>query len=216
MATLLSVNIGRPKASAFTDSGVTGIDKRPSDVPVRLHDPGPGTGRSGAAGDAIGDPQSHGGTDQAVYAYSREDLDTWQAELGRPLTNGVFGENLTTLGLDVNGALVGERWQVGDTCVLEVTSPRIPCRTFAGWLEEQLWVKRFTERGAPGPYLRVITAGVVGAGDSITVIHRPDHDVTIEMMFRALTTEKTLQPQLAAAGDALPEFLRQRLLVSGA
>ena len=112
MATLLSVNIGRPKASAFTDSGVTGIDKRPSDVPVRLHDPGPGTGRSGAAGDAIGDPQSHGGTDQAVYAYSREDLDTWQAELGRPLTNGVFGENLTTLGLDVNGALVESagRW----------------------------------------------------------------------------------------------------------
>ena len=212
MATLLSVNVGRAAASRHTDTGVTGIDKRPSPQPVALHDPGPGTGRSGASGDAIGDPASHGGTDQAVYAYSREDLDHWQAELGRTLTNGVFGENLTTAGADVNGALVGERWQVGHACVLEVTSPRIPCRTFAGWLEEQRWVKRFTVRGAPGAYLRVITPGAVTAGDEITVVHRPDHDVTIAMMFRALTTDKALQAQLGAAGDALPEHLRRQLL----
>jgi MOSC domain-containing protein YiiM len=212
MATLLSVNVGRMSASRHADTGVTGIDKRPSSAPVVLRDPGPSTGISGAAGDAIGDPRSHGGTDQAVYAYGREDLDVWQAELGRPLTNGVFGENLTTAGLDVNGALVGERWQVGDTCVLEVTSPRIPCRTFAGWLEDQLWVKRFTQRGAPGAYLRVISPGSVSAGDAITVLHRPAHDVTITMMFRALTTDKALQPRLAAAGDALPEFLRRSLI----
>jgi MOSC domain-containing protein YiiM len=212
MATLLSVNIGRTAASRHTDTGVTGIDKRPSPEPVALRDPGPRTGLSGAAGDAIGDPRSHGGTDQAVYAYQREDLDVWQAELGRPLTNGVFGENLTTAGLDVNGALVGERWQVGGTCVLEVTSPRIPCRTFAGWLEDQLWVKRFTDRGAPGAYLRVVSPGSVSAGDPITVVHRPAHDVTITMMFRALTTDKALQPRLAVAGDALPEFLRTRLI----
>ena len=212
MATLLSVNVGRAATSRHTDTGVTGIDKRPSPQPVALHDPGPGTGRSGAAGDTIGDPASHGGTDQAVYAYAREDLDHWQAELGRTLTNGVFGENLTTAGVDVNGALVGERWQVGHACVLEVTSPRIPCRTFAGWLEEQRWVKRFTVRGAPGAYLRVITPGAVTAGDEITVVHRPDHDVTIAMMFRALTTDKALQAQLGAAGDALPEHLRRQLL----
>jgi MOSC domain-containing protein YiiM len=212
MATLLSVNVGRMSASRHTDTGVTGIDKRPSPEPVALRDPGPGTGISGAAGDAIGDPHFHGGTDQAVYAYEREDLDVWQAELGRPLGNGVFGENLTTAGLDVNGALVGERWQVGESCVLEVTSPRIPCRTFAGWLEDQLWVKRFTDRGAPGAYLRVISPGPVSAGDAITVLHRPAHDVTITMMFRALTTDKASQPRLAAAGDALPEFLRRRLI----
>jgi MOSC domain-containing protein YiiM len=212
MPTLLSVNTGRLASSRHTDSGVTGIDKRPSPGPVVLNDPGPGTGRSGAAGDAIGDPRSHGGTDQAVYAYAREDLDVWQTDLGRPLGNGVFGENLTTAGLDVNAALVGERWQVGADCVLEVTSPRIPCRTFAGWLEEQLWVKRFTQRGVPGAYLRVIAPGPVTAGDAISVVHRPAHDVTIAMMFRALTTDKALQPQLAAAGEALPEHLRRLLL----
>ncbi|MHB8488731.1 MAG: MOSC domain-containing protein [Candidatus Dormibacteria bacterium] len=212
MATLLSVNVGRTAASRHTDTGITGIDKRPSTAPVELHDPGPGTGLSGAAGDAIGDPRSHGGTDQAVYAYAREDLDHWQVELGRPLTNGVFGENLTTSRLDVNGALVGERWQIGDACILEVTSPRIPCRTFAGWLEERLWVRRFTEWGAPGAYLRVIVPGSVSAGNAITMLHRPAHGVTIAMMFRALTTDKMLLPQLAAAGDALPELLRRRLV----
>ncbi len=211
-AVLLSVNVGRAAASEHTDTGVTGIDKRPSTEAVEIRDPGAGTGLSGVAGDAIGDPRSHGGTDQAVYAHAREDLDIWQAELGRPLPGGVFGENLTTRGLDVSGALVGERWRIGEKCVLEVTSPRIPCRTFAGWLEEQLWVRRFTERGAPGAYLRVIVPGRVRGGDPITVIHRPSHDVTIAMMFRALTTEKVEEARLIAAGDALPERLRRRLL----
>ncbi len=212
MATLLSVNVGTTSPSQVNDTGVTGIDKRPSPGPVEIHDPGPATGRSGVSGDVIGDWRSHGGTDQAVYAFEREELDAWQAELGRPLGNGVFGENLTTAGLDIDGALIGERWQIGEACVLEVTSPRIPCRTFAAWLEDQMWVKRFTQRGAPGAYLRVITAGAVRAGDAITVVHRPAHEVTIEMMFRAMTTEKDLQPQLAVAGDALPELVRRRLI----
>jgi MOSC domain-containing protein YiiM len=210
MATVVSVNLGTAAASRYTDTGITGIDKRPSTEPVDIHDPGPRTGLSGLAGDEIGDPRSHGGTDQAVYAFAREDLDGWENDLGRPLPGGVFGENLTTRGLDISGALIGERWKVGDDCVLEVTSPRIPCRTFAGWLEERLWVRRFTERGAPGAYLRVIVPGQVRAGDEISVIHRPEHDVTIAMMFRAETTEKSLQPRLAAAGDALPEDLRLR------
>ena len=207
VATLISVNVGSARASRHTDTGITGIDKRPSAEPVDIHDPGPRTGLSGLAGDSIGDPRSHGGTDQAVYAYAREDLDAWEHELGRPLPGGVFGENLTTQGLDVSDARIGERWKVGAGCVLEVTSPRIPCRTFAGWLEEQLWVRRFTERGAPGAYLRVIEPGRVRAGDDITVVQRPAHDVSIAMMFRAMTTEKSLQPQLAVAGDSLPEGL---------
>ncbi len=212
MATLLSVNVGRATLTRHNDSGITGIDKRPSPEPVELRDPGRGTGVSGIRGDTIGDPGSHGGTDQAVYAFAREDLDEWQAELGRPLTNGVFGENLTTSGMDINAALVGERWRIGDECLLEAASPRVPCQTFATWLDEQRWVKRFTDRGAPGVYLRVIAPGRVRAGDEIAVVHRPSHEVSIRMMFRALTTEKALMPRLATAGDALPEFLRRRLL----
>ena len=203
---LLSLNVGRPKAVEYTDQadGVTGIDKRPVDGPVRVAAPGPkGTGASGVTGDAVCDLRHHGGDDQAVYAFAREDLDGWERELNRPLPSGSFGENLTTQGLDVSGALIGERWRIGGEVVLEVTSGRIPCRTFQGHLGESGWVKRFTQQGAPGAYLRVIEPGEIRAGDPIEVVHRPEHDVTVALEFRATTTERHLLPRLLAAGDAL-------------
>lgn len=139
---------------------MTGIDKRPVDGPVRVSAPGPkGIGGSGLAGDAVCKLEHHGGDDQAVYAMAREDMDEWERELGRTLADGAFGENLTTHGLDVSGALIGERWRVGPEVVLEITSGRIPCRTFQGHMDEKGWVKRFTQRGAPGAYLRVIVPG---------------------------------------------------------
>lgn len=208
---LLSVNVGQAQAVPYTDQpqGLTGIDKRPVDGPVRVAAPGPkGVGASGLAGDAVCDTRHHGGDDQAVYAFAREDLDDWERELGRTLRNGSFGENLTTEGLDVSGALIGERWLIGGAVLLEVTSGRIPCRTFQGHLGEPGWVKRFTQKGASGAYLRVIEPGEIRAGDSIEVVHRPDHGITAALEFRATTTERTLLPRLLAAGTALhPEAL---------
>ena len=208
---LLSVNLGRRKHVSYTDhpEGVTGIDKRPVEGPVRLAAPGPkGIGASGVAGDEVCSTRHHGGDDQAVYAVAREDLDDWERELGRSLANGGFGENLTTFGLDVSGALIGERWRIGSEVVLEVTSGRIPCATFQAHVGEKQWVKRFTAKAAPGAYLRVIEPGEVRAGDAIEVVHRPDHDVTVALQFRAVTTERKLLPRLLAAGQALhPESL---------
>jgi MOSC domain-containing protein YiiM len=133
---VLSVNVGKPRPNPCKGLSATGIDKRPVDAPVAVIAPGPkGTGEVGLEGDRAYDVKHHGGLDQAVYAYAREDLDRWETELGRPLTNGIFGENLTTAGLDVNGALIGERWRIGLDVVLEVSCPRIPCGTFQGWLE---------------------------------------------------------------------------------
>ncbi|MFD3979541.1 MOSC domain-containing protein [Streptomyces griseus] len=211
---LLTVNIGQPRPSDRTDGpgGVTGIDKRPVEGPVEVLDPGPrGSGGSGVAGDAVCDLRHHGGSDQAVYAFAREELDAWERELdGRKLPNGMFGENFTTLGLDVSGARIGERWRVGADLVLEVTSGRIPCRTFAHHLGERGWVRRFTQRAATGAYLRVIEPGAVRSGDPIEIVHRPDHEVTAALQFRAVTTERTLLPALLAAGEALhPEALRR-------
>jgi MOSC domain-containing protein YiiM len=215
MRQLLSVNVARPLAADYTDSPthLTGIDKRPVAGPVAVAAPGPeGVGGSGLAGDTVGDLRHHGGDHQAVYAYAREDLDEWARELGRELTDGVFGENLTTSGLDVNGALIGERWRIGADVVLEVNSSRIPCRTFAGWLGERGWVKTFTQRAAPGAYLRVVEGGEIRAGDPIRIEHRPDHDVTVSLQFRAVTTEPELLPRLLDAGEALhPEARRKAL-----
>jgi MOSC domain-containing protein YiiM len=203
---LLSVNLGIPRQVPYTSQpeGLTGIGKLPADGPVRVAAPGPkGVGASGLAGDAVCDTRHHGGDDQAVYAYAREDLDVWERELGRSLANGCFGENLTTDGLDVSGALIGERWRIGPEVVLEVTSGRIPCNTFQGHLGERGWVRRFTQKGATGAYLRVIEPGEIRAGDPVEIVHRPDHGVTAAMQFRAVTTERQLLPRLLAAGEAL-------------
>ncbi|MET8828438.1 MOSC domain-containing protein [Streptomyces sp. NPDC004610] len=203
---LLSVNVGRARAVPYTDhpEGVTGIDKRPVAGPVRVTAPGPkGTGGSGLAGDTICSLRHHGGDDQAVYAMAREDLDAWQGELGRGLADGAFGENLTTLGVEVSGALIGERWRVGAELLLEVTCGRVPCRTFQGHLGEERWVRRFTERAAPGAYLRVIEPGEIRAGDPVEIVHRPEHGVTVALEFRAKTTRRDLLPELGPARAAL-------------
>ncbi|MFE7132230.1 MOSC domain-containing protein [Streptomyces sp. NPDC057638] len=213
---LLTVNVGKPITVDYTqaEGGVTGIDKRPVDGPVWVSAPPPTTpeagGESGLAGDTIADHRFHGGTHQAVYAYAREQLDRWEEELGHPLGNGTFGENLTTVGLDVDGALIGERWRIGDQVVLEVSSGRIPCRTFAGWLGERGWMRRFTQRAASGAYLRVIEPGEIRAGDPVEIVHRPDHEVTVTLGFRAVTTERDLLPELLAAGEALHPVWREK------
>ncbi|WP_328735306.1 MOSC domain-containing protein [Streptomyces bobili] len=208
---LLSVNVGRPKAVPYTDQpeGLTGIDKRPVEGPVRVAAPGPkGVAGSGLAGDAVCHLRHHGGDDQAVYAVAREDLDDWERELGRTFADGAFGENLTTTGLDVSGARIGERWRIGPQVVLEVTSGRIPCRTFQGHVGEKGWVRRFTQKAATGAYLRVIVPGEIRAGDAIEIVHLPEHEVTARMEFQATTTHRELLPQLLAAGKALhPEAL---------
>jgi len=211
---LLSVNVGRPRPNPWKPVALTGIDKGPVDGPVMVTAPGPkGTGAVGLAGDRVYDVKHHGGPDQAVYAYAREDLDEWEGELELHLDNGAFGENLTTRGLDVTGALIGERWRIGADVVLEACCPRIPCGTFQGWMARRGWIKQFTAAGRPGAYLRVIEPGQVRAGDPIVIEHRPGHDVTIGVTFRALTTEPELLPRLLAAG-AMPaditELARKR------
>jgi MOSC domain-containing protein YiiM len=213
---LISVNLAAETLPTPHDTGKTGIGKHPVSWPVTVSDPGPkrrGHPRpNGLAGDTVCSTAHHGGTDQAVYAYAREDLDWWERELGYELPGGRFGENLTTQGLDLTGTLVGERWQVGGSVVLQATSPRIPCATFARRMGEPQWVKRFTARGATGTYLRVVTPGQIKAGDRIEVIRRPGHAVTIGWSFRALTTEPDLLPSLLEAGDDLPPEERAAVL----
>ena len=211
MSTVLTVNLGHPQQNQAEQSILTGIHKVPTAEAVAVRAPGPMDGGlgSGLVGDLIGNHDFHGGDDQAVYAYAREDLDAWETRLHRTLTNGMFGENITTSGVEVNGALIGEHWQVGgDGLVLEVSSPRIPCRTFAAALEEPGWIKTFTQAAEPGAYLRVISPGTVRAGDQITVVQRPDHNVTVAMVFRARTIEPALLSQILIA-DALPDETKE-------
>ena len=180
---LLSVNVGgvrefeyngRPAKSAIWKSPVTG---RVMARGVNL------------AGDDQADRAVHGGRDKAIYAYAVEDQSWWESEIGRHLEYGEFGENLVTEGIDVNNALVGERWEIGST-VLEISEPRIPCWRFGVRMDDKLFPRRFTEAGRPGAYLRIDVEGDVGAGDPIRVVSRPDHDLTIGDVFRIFTRDQ--------------------------
>jgi MOSC domain-containing protein YiiM len=168
--------------------GRTAIDKRPAAGPVTI-------GPLGLDGDEYADKQHHGGTEQAVYAYAREDLDWWTEQLGRELHNGIFGENVTTTGIDISAALVGETWRLG-TVVVQVTAPRIPCITFKSWLDEPHWVKRFAAAGRPGAYLRVTTPGTAEAGDELVVVSKPSEEVTVAESMRAFYGDRDLMRKL--------------------
>ena len=207
---VLTVNVGvaRPNP-AKRGTGMTGIDKLPVDDPVQVRAPGPKrTGlHSGLVGDPIGDVKHHGGDDQAVYAYAREDYDWWEADLGRALPNGCFGENLTTVGLDLTTAAIGEIWRIGDTLELQTTFGRIPCATFGAKMGVRGWLKRFALVNRTGAYLRVITPGEVRAGDPIDIVHRPAASVTITEAFRIYMHEPASLARLLDA-EGLPADLR--------
>jgi MOSC domain-containing protein YiiM len=186
---VISVNVGLGKDADWAGKlGRTAIGKRP--VPGRVE-----VGRLGLGGDEQVDKPAHGGPEQALYAYAREDLDWWVEQLGREVTNGMFGENVTTGGMDVTGALIGEIWQLG-TATVQVTAPRIPCVVFAGWMDEQHWVKRFADARRPGAYLRVLREGAVAAGDPIEVLSRPDERVTIAESMTAYYGDAGLMSRL--------------------
>ena len=200
---VLSVNVGSPRPNPDMRGGITGIDKRPAER-IEVFAPGPKAGGagSGVRGDFIGDRRHHGGDAQAVYAASRADLDHFQEVLGRPLSSGWMGENLTVTGLAPDQAIVGERWQVG-AALLQVTCPRIPCRTFQGHAGREHWIGEFTRTGRCGTYLSVLRPGEIRPGDPIEVVSVPDHGVCIQDLFWALT----IRPELAATVLSAREFL---------
>ncbi|WIN00690.1 MOSC domain-containing protein [Actinoplanes oblitus] len=194
----------------------TGIHKKPVSVPVQVRAPGPKqTGlHSGVVGDHIGDTAHHGGDDQAVYAYATEDYAWWAAQLGRELPPGIFGENLTTSGLDLLGGVIGEKWQFGSGLVLQVTFGRIPCVTFQNRMAEPRWVKRFAAANRTGAYLRVVVPGSLVPGDRITVVDRPAHGLTLTESFEIYMHDQSRLARLLDAPELPPELLaelRERL-----
>lgn len=214
MASVLSVNVGLPRRVAFqtTSFPETAIEKHPVDGRV-------GITSYGVAGNACGDTVNHGDEYMRVYAYSREDYRWWEAELGVPLPPGHFAEQLTTEGIDLNAAEVGETWRVG-TATLQIAHVRTPCQTFKGWMghtghDTTAWVRRFALAGRPGPYFRVLEEGTVSAGDPIVVQDRPGHGVTVATMFRAIMLEPALLPDLLVVGDLKP-WVRERALLAAA
>lgn len=195
---VLTVNVVEQLIPGPKETGLTAIDKRPQPGRVQV-------GELGLTGDRVCDTKNHGGPDLALYAYADEDANWWSAQLGREIPAGLFGENLRTEGLDITGALLGETWRIGAEVEVMVRAPRIPCITFQHRMQEPRWVKRFHQAGRPGAYLKVLRTGSIGAGDPVEVLSRPDHEVTIGVMFAQQEPAK-MQRMLDSDVDLMDEL----------
>jgi len=202
VASLLSVNVGRPRQVSERRGRpvLSAIFKQPVEGRLRV-------AGVNLAGDDQADRRVHGGPDKAVYAYALEEIRQWEDELGRPLGAAAFGENLTTEGIDVSGALVGERWRIGTT-LLEVVQPRLPCFKLGLRMGDPAFVKRFALASRPGAYLRIVEEGELGAGDAIEVdlAALPDHGVSMRLLSDAILLDDTLIPQALAAPQLIPSL----------
>ncbi len=208
MGELISVNVGRPRQIALTRRG---------EPVISAHGKVPVTGRVAVrgvnlAGDDQADRSVHGGPDKAIYAYAEEDTAWWSSQLGSPLGPGAFGENLTTAGIDVSGAVIGERWAVGST-ELEVCQPRQPCFKLGISFADPTMLRRFAQADRPGAYLRIVREGELGAGDAVEVLSRPEHGITIATVGRAILVDASLLGVAARAPQLPPDlsaWMRER------
>ncbi|CAM3285501.1 MOSC domain-containing protein [Deinococcus saxicola] len=200
-----SVNIGQPTPVQIGPRPqVSGIDKRPLPGRVRVS-------TDGLDGDHVLDTRHHGGPDQAVYIYTREDYAVWEAELGRALPPGLFGENLLMGGLESAAMRVGDRLELGEKggVLLEVTAPRIPCATLAAHVGDPAFVKQFRGVARPGFYTRVLRGGEVGPGDSVRLIPGPADAPSIGELF-ALHYKRSANPEKLLGYLKFPLAVRVR------
>jgi MOSC domain-containing protein YiiM len=207
VAHVVSVNVGRPVQVSVRRGRPlrSAIGKQPVEGRVRL-------AGVNVEGDEQADRRVHGGPDKAVYAYAAEDTAWWERELGRPLGPGAFGENLTLAGVDVSGAVIGERWRIGST-ELEVCQPRQPCFKLGLRFGDPTLLRRFARASRPGAYLRIATEGELAAGDAVEVSARPAHGVTVALVADAILLDDSLLARAAAAPElpqALAAWMRER------
>jgi MOSC domain-containing protein YiiM len=208
---LVSVNVGLPRDVTWHGRAVrTSIWKNPVEGLVRVSS-------LNLEGDQQSDLSVHGGPEKAVYAYPREHYEYWHRELPETdLAWGTFGENFTTEGLLESDIRIGDRIRVGSAEFL-VTQPRMPCFKLGVRFGRDDMVKRFLRSGRPGFYLAVVREGEVARGNSLEIVGRDEHGVTVADIASLYARDRDNDDLLRRAVDvpALPEswkeYLRKRL-----
>jgi ferredoxin-NADP reductase/MOSC domain-containing protein YiiM len=148
-------------------------------------------------GDGQGDLDGHGGEQRAVLVYQIDSYGYWQRVLGRDdFVYGQFGENFTVDGLADDEVCIGDRYQIG-TAVFEVTQPRVTCYRVGLRMNEPAMAALMVSHRRPGFYLRVLTEGLVRAGDEIILINRGPEAMTVAEMDALLYLPGHPRPQLA-------------------
>ncbi|BCJ73074.1 sulfurase [Catellatospora sp. IY07-71] len=150
----------------------TGVWKQPVAGPVMLR-------RLNLDGDGQGDLGGHGGEQRAVLVYQLDSYRHWQRELGRDdLSHGNFGENFTVDGLPDDEVCIGDRYRVGEA-VVEVTQPRVTCYRVGLRMGEPRLPALLVAHHRPGFYLRVLTEGLVQAGDEFVKLSTGPEAMTV-------------------------------------
>jgi len=199
LAVVRSVNVGLPRQVEWRDLQITtAIWKEPVAGAIRVEG-------VNLVGDDQADRRVHGGTDKAVYSYATEDYDWWGERVG-PLGPGTFGENLTTTGIDLTGAFIGDRWHVG-SAVLEVSQPRTPCFKLGIRMGDDTFTRKFALAGRPGAYLRIVQAGELEAGDEIRVIPATSPSITVGALAAGNLSADELRA--VSADDRVPDGWRR-------
>jgi MOSC domain-containing protein YiiM len=192
---LISINAGKQQTQINKGrTEITGIYKTALQGPVQVT-------KLGIADDFIGSPKHHGGPDQALYIYGEADYQWWANETGKEMHPGLFGENLTISELESASFNIGDFLYIGEV-TLQVTSPRIPCSTFATRMGNPQWVKKFRAAERPGVYVRVIREGSVSTGEEVRVEKYSGKTISLIEMYRDYyesdKTEATIQKLLEA------------------
>ena len=176
-AKLVAVCVAELRTVMFRGHPVsTGIYKLPVEGPVMVR-------TLNLAGDAQADLKVHGGIDKAVYCYPSEHYEAWKEELGRPLSFGTFGENLTVAGLFEDEVRVEDVLAVGEAS-LQVTQPRLPCFKLGIKMRDQRFLRKFLRSGRSGFYCRVLQEGNLEAGQPIRLLERNPARPTISSLLR--------------------------------
>jgi MOSC domain-containing protein YiiM len=209
---LVSVNVGLPREIEWKGKIVrTSIFKEP--VPGRVR-----VTKLNVDGDKQSDLAVHGGIDKAVYVYPSEHYVFWRKELpGTDLPWGMFGENFTSEGsLDDQTVFIGDRFRIG-SAEFVVTQPRMPCFKLGIRFGRPDIIKRFLHSGRAGFYLAVLQEGEIAAGDSIELLTRDQHGITVAEIVKLYTADAANQDLLRRVSElsALPEswrgYFRKRL-----
>lgn len=202
---IISVNVGLPRLAMWRGATVsTGIFKKPVEGRVRLR-------ALNLDGDRQSDLSVHGGPEKAVYAYPSEHYEFWREELpGMELPWGMFGENLSTLGLDEETVHIGDRFRIGEA-ELTITQPRMPCHKLAVKFQRADILKRFLASGRTGFYFSVQREGEIGAGDHLELIERDPLGVTVHDITRLYAKDRGDMETMrrAVEAEALPEAWRE-------
>jgi len=211
---VISVNVGLPRDVTWQGQTVsTGIFKQAVDGRVAVR-------RLNLDGDGQADLTVHGGAFKAIYCYPSEHYGPWKAELDdRELPIAIFGENLTTVGLNEASVHLGDRFSIGSAHVV-VTQPRMPCYKLGIRFQSKTIITQFLASGRSGFYLAVEREGDVGAGDAITPLARDPESVPVADITR-LSRAKSYDAtdvavirralRVAAFPESWKEHFRERL-----